>query len=174
MTVHAGIREKDGQTAAIPDPDRRKHALGKIGVGKTTLMYNMAFADLYAGVGFSVIDPHEFCPLLVTAGKSGQMRHADIFLDGAALPRHTAFLTPFPDVAQSIALATRSRLLETFPDAVETAEGRNLRYGFDRSCKGLVFTVSPKKRGVNLGIVGGAWIDDSDGCCAGQARCTAI
>lgn len=32
--------------------------LGKTGVGKTTLLYNMAFADLYGGVGFSVIDPH--------------------------------------------------------------------------------------------------------------------
>jgi len=60
MYVHLGIREKDGQTASIPEPVRRRHALllGKTGVGKTTLMYNMAFADLHAGVGFSCIDPH--------------------------------------------------------------------------------------------------------------------
>ncbi len=58
MDVHFGTRERDGTVASIPESVRRKHCafLGKTGVGKTTLMYNMAFADLYAGVGFSVID----------------------------------------------------------------------------------------------------------------------
>src|SRR3954466_10326397 len=60
MTVHFGISEKDGRTVSIEESVRRKHValLGKTGVGKTTLLYNMAFADLHSGVGFSVIDPH--------------------------------------------------------------------------------------------------------------------
>src|SRR5436305_15141927 len=60
MTVHFGISEKDGRTVSIAESVRRKHLalLGKTGVGKTTLLYNMAFADLHSGVGFSVIDPH--------------------------------------------------------------------------------------------------------------------
>src|SRR5436305_12682815 len=60
MTVHFGISEKDGRTVSIAESVRRKHValLGKTGVGKTTLLYNMAFADLHGGVGFSVIDPH--------------------------------------------------------------------------------------------------------------------
>jgi DNA helicase HerA-like ATPase len=33
---------------------------GKSGVGKTTLMRNMIVADLHAGNGITVIDPHGF------------------------------------------------------------------------------------------------------------------
>jgi len=60
MTVHFGKSERDGRVISIDEPVRRKHValLGKTGVGKTTLLYNMAFADLHGGVGFSVIDPH--------------------------------------------------------------------------------------------------------------------
>ena len=60
MHVHLGTRDKDGAIVSISEPVRRKHALllGKTGVGKTTSLYNMAFADLHAGIGFSVIDPH--------------------------------------------------------------------------------------------------------------------
>src|SRR5712671_5190018 len=60
MDVHLGTREKDGTIVSISESVRRKHValLGKTGVGKTTLLYNMAFADLYGDVGFSVIDPH--------------------------------------------------------------------------------------------------------------------
>lgn len=60
MDVHLGTREKDGSVVSIPEAVRRKHSLllGKTGVGKTTLVHNMAFADLHAGVGFTVIDPH--------------------------------------------------------------------------------------------------------------------
>src|SRR5947208_8639215 len=58
--VHLGTRERYGTIVSIPESVRRKHLalLGKTGVGKTTLLYNMAFADLHSGVGFSVIDPH--------------------------------------------------------------------------------------------------------------------
>jgi hypothetical protein len=57
MDVHLGTREKDGSVVSISESVRRKHSLllGKTGVGKTTLM---AFADLHAGVGFTIIDPH--------------------------------------------------------------------------------------------------------------------
>jgi hypothetical protein len=60
MDVHLGTRERDGTVVSIPESVRRKHSLllGKTGVGKTTLVHNMAFADLHAGVGFTIIDPH--------------------------------------------------------------------------------------------------------------------
>jgi hypothetical protein len=40
--------------------DRLKHvlAIGKTGMGKTTLLKNMALQDMYAGRGFAFIDPH--------------------------------------------------------------------------------------------------------------------
>ncbi len=81
-----------------------------------------------------------------------------------------AVLNPFPPVTQAIASAARARLLRIFPDAIETAEGRELGYGFDRGYNGLVFTVSLKKNGVNLGIVGGASMDDPDGLLRGTGK----
>jgi hypothetical protein len=81
-----------------------------------------------------------------------------------------AFLDAFPPITRTIAAAARARLLETFPDAIETAEGRELGYGFDRGYKGLVFTISMKKNGVNLGIVGGASMENPDGLLQGTGK----
>src|SRR3984893_8100622 len=45
---------------ALTEEDRLKHvlAIGKTGMGKTTLLKNMAVQDMYAARGFGVIDPH--------------------------------------------------------------------------------------------------------------------
>ncbi len=48
--------------------DRRRHVyiIGKTGVGKTTLLENMAIADIKAGQGLGVVDPHgEFAEKLL-------------------------------------------------------------------------------------------------------------
>jgi DNA helicase HerA-like ATPase len=48
--------------------DRRRHVyvVGKTGVGKTTLLENMAIADIQSGKGIAVIDPHgEFAEKLL-------------------------------------------------------------------------------------------------------------
>jgi type IV secretory pathway TraG/TraD family ATPase VirD4 len=60
MHVFLGIKEKDGGTVSIDGSTRGKHCaiFGKSGVGKTTLMRNMVAADLAAGNGLTVIDPH--------------------------------------------------------------------------------------------------------------------
>src|SRR5436190_2143430 len=60
MEVYLGTKQSDGSTVAIHGPDRRKHMaiFGKSGVGKTTLMRNMVIADLAAGNGLTVVDPH--------------------------------------------------------------------------------------------------------------------
>lgn len=48
------------RTFSIGPEDRRKHMalFGKSGVGKTTLLRNMAAFDLHAGHGLTVLDPH--------------------------------------------------------------------------------------------------------------------
>ena len=40
--------------------DRRRHiyVIGKTGVGKTTLLENMAIADIRSGKGMAIVDPH--------------------------------------------------------------------------------------------------------------------
>ena len=60
MEVYLGTKERGGSTVSIHGKDRSKHMaiFGKSGVGKTTLMRNMIVADLHAGNGVTVIDPH--------------------------------------------------------------------------------------------------------------------
>ena len=53
------FREKK-VTFGIKQEDRRRHiyAIGKTGVGKSTLFRNMAVQDIYAGRGVAFLDPH--------------------------------------------------------------------------------------------------------------------
>ncbi|HHE76452.1 MAG TPA: DUF87 domain-containing protein [Candidatus Parcubacteria bacterium] len=55
-TTYRNIRKKFG----IKRADRRQHmyVIGKTGVGKTSLLKNMAFQDIKRGEGLGVIDPH--------------------------------------------------------------------------------------------------------------------
>jgi len=55
-TNFRGFREEFG---ILPD-DRRRHIyiIGKTGMGKSTLLENMIFSDIYAGRGLAVVDPH--------------------------------------------------------------------------------------------------------------------
>jgi hypothetical protein len=57
-------------------------------------------------------------------------------------------------------------------NAVETAEGNELGYGFDTGYRGLVFTISLNRSGVNLGVYGGASLDDPVPSWRALARCT--
>ncbi|MBU0668006.1 DUF87 domain-containing protein [Patescibacteria group bacterium] len=49
-----------GYTFGIKTLDRRRHIyiIGKTGMGKSTLLENMIFADIQAGKGVAVVDPH--------------------------------------------------------------------------------------------------------------------
>lgn len=48
------------QTFGMKKDDRRRHIyiIGKTGMGKSTLLENMLFADIRAGKGVAVVDPH--------------------------------------------------------------------------------------------------------------------
>jgi hypothetical protein len=54
--VFRGERHKFG----IRTDDRRRHiyTIGKTGMGKSTLLENMVYSDIYAGRGMAIIDPH--------------------------------------------------------------------------------------------------------------------
>ena len=80
------------------------------------------------------------------------------------------FLTGRDGAVRSLALASRDLVLEIFPDAVETAEGNEFGYGFDSGYKGLVFTISLVREGVNLGVFGGASLDDPTGLLEGTGK----
>jgi hypothetical protein len=80
------------------------------------------------------------------------------------------FLTGRDHAVRTLALATRDVVLEIFPDAEETAEGNEFGYGFDSGYKGLVFTLSLTSAGVNLGVFGGASLDDPAGLLEGTGK----
>jgi Domain of unknown function (DU1801) len=81
-----------------------------------------------------------------------------------------AFLEGREDTVRMLALSSRDLVLEVFPDAVETAEGNDLGYGFDTGYKGLVFTIGLTRAGVNLGVFGGASLDDPAGLLEGTGK----
>ena len=80
------------------------------------------------------------------------------------------FLSGFNSDVAAMARALRVKLLEVFPDAIETAEGGELGLGFDRGYTGLVFTVSPQRGYVNVGVARGAALDDPAKLMEGRGR----
>ncbi|OLE55416.1 MAG: hypothetical protein AUG51_02865 [Acidobacteria bacterium 13_1_20CM_3_53_8] len=60
--VTLGISEVRGETklVTLPDQVRDKHLyiVGKTGMGKSTLLFNLALQDIQRGAGIAVIDPH--------------------------------------------------------------------------------------------------------------------
>src|ERR1043165_3431159 len=57
--VIIGVDDHD-QYISLNDDQRRRHlyAVGKTGVGKSTLLEAMMYQDLFTGRGFAFIDPH--------------------------------------------------------------------------------------------------------------------
>jgi Domain of unknown function (DU1801). len=80
------------------------------------------------------------------------------------------FLEVFDPAAAQLAKVARALILEVFPDAIEVAEGKEIGYGFDRGYKGLVFAISLKKGGINLGIADGASMADPDDLLRGEGK----
>ncbi len=80
------------------------------------------------------------------------------------------FLAQFDADAAAVALAAREAVLQVFPDALETADGKDLGYGTSAGYRGLVFVISPKRRAVNLGVARGASLPDPDGLMSGTGK----
>src|SRR4051794_32711796 len=76
------------------------------------------------------------------AHEVGQTRILSPMEDRLTRQALASFLDRFSPTAQALAERARNRLLDIFPDALETAEGKELGYGFDRGYKGLMFTIS--------------------------------
>ncbi|MDP9211830.1 MAG: type IV secretion system DNA-binding domain-containing protein [bacterium] len=61
LTIFAETKFRDKvQRFGIKPDDRRRHiyAIGKTGMGKTNMLENMVLADMSAGRGLAVVDPH--------------------------------------------------------------------------------------------------------------------
>lgn len=62
------------------------------------------------------------------------------------------------------------RILAMFPDAVVTVGGGDIGFGTDAGYKGLVFTVSPHRAHLTLGIDHGADLPDPAGLLEGSGK----
>jgi hypothetical protein len=72
------------------------------------------------------------------------------------------FLASYPSAVAEVASALRSKVLKTMPDATETLDqsARVIGYAVGVGYAGLVCTIIPGKKGVKLGLVNGANLND--------------
>lgn len=106
----------------IKQPDRLSHiyAIGKTGVGKSTLLESIALQDLSAGRGFALIDPHGDMVGRIAAGLSKGERSRTRYLNTAD-PNQPYGYNPLRRVRDDKIPLAVSGLLETlrklWPDA---------------------------------------------------------
>ena len=79
-----------------------------------------------------------------------------------------AFLDPYDERIRGIVLRGRALLLESVPDALESQDGNDLGYGYDRGYRGLIFVLSPHTHHVTLGIYDGSKLPDPKGLMEGK------
>ena len=80
------------------------------------------------------------------------------------------FLSAYPEDISQIATTLRDRILEIFPDAVETMDSKNLGFGFGKGYKNLVFVIAPYRSHITLGIARGAELEDDLGLLEGSGK----
>lgn len=73
-------------------------------------------------------------------------------------------------VIAELARATIGLVSELLPDAVVSVDATNIGYGTGPGYRGLVFTVTPTKKHVTLGISHGAGLPDPEGLLEGAGR----
>lgn len=72
------------------------------------------------------------------------------------------FLASYPPAVADLAMSLRAMIRRIIPEATETLDrsARIIGFGVSSGYSGLVCTIIPSKKGVKLGIVGGADLAD--------------
>lgn len=99
----------------IKDADRFGHiyAIGKTGMGKSTLLYNMAKSDIERGLGMSVLDPHGDVALKLLKLAS-EVRKDDLVYLSPGDPNCTVKFNPLNGVSPSDYHLVASGLITSF------------------------------------------------------------
>ncbi|MBN9483125.1 MAG: type IV secretion system DNA-binding domain-containing protein [Bacteroidetes bacterium] len=117
------------QPFGIKDKDRLAHifCIGKTGVGKSTLLQNMAVSDINKGKGLCVIDPHgDVAEYLLK--KIPEYRKQDlIYLDPADLD-HTIAFNPLHGVHPNYHYLVASGLVSVFKKLFSDSWGYRMEY----------------------------------------------
>lgn len=109
----------------IKTPDRRKHMyiIGKTGMGKTTLLENMAIQDIQIGRGVGIVDPHgEFAERMLNFVPEERMREV-VYFNPADLEYPVAFNSMesiFPEQRHLVASGLLGVFKKIWPDVWST------------------------------------------------------
>ncbi len=116
-------------TFGIKSDDRRRHMyiIGKTGVGKSTLIANMAISDIRAGKGICVIDPHgDLCETLLDYIPSHRIN--DVVYLNPADDTHSFTLNPLETTDPSQQELVVSGIVAIFHKLYGNSWGPRLEY----------------------------------------------
>ncbi len=123
LTRFAGVDfRSDERVFGIKDEDRLLHmyVIGKTGMGKSTLMENIALQDLERGNGFALIDPHGDLVARIAA-RVPESRRDDIIYVNATDPNQPFGYNPLRHVREDRIALAASGMMDVFkkmwPDA---------------------------------------------------------
>ncbi|WP_214073579.1 TraM recognition domain-containing protein [Mucilaginibacter sp. dw_454] len=117
------------QLFGIKLQDRYSHiyVLGKTGVGKTTLLLNMAIDDIYKNYGVCLIEPHgDACLKLLE--EIPEHRKKDIIYFDATEPAHRTGFNPLHDVPKEQRHVIASEIVMSFKKIWSDSWGVRLEY----------------------------------------------
>ena len=109
--------------------DRLQHvyAIGKSGVGKSTLLFNMAYDDIKKGHGIAVLDPHgDVAEKLINV--IPEHRKADIIYFDATAQAHRTGFNPFANVPSEQRHVVASEIVMMFKRIWGDTWGARLEY----------------------------------------------
>ncbi len=116
-------------TFGIKKVDRRRHVyvIGKTGVGKSTVIANMAINDMRNGEGMAVIDPHgDLCETLLDFVPSHRINDV-IYLDPSD-SKHPFHLNPLETLVDEHRELVASGIVSIFHKLYEHSWGPRLEY----------------------------------------------
>jgi hypothetical protein len=82
----------------------------------------------------------------------------------------SAFLSGFDSPAAAIARRASEVIIDLLPEAYISLDARNIGFGIGTGYKGLIFTVTPQRAHVTLGIAAGARLPDPAGLMQGEGK----
>jgi type IV secretory pathway TraG/TraD family ATPase VirD4 len=121
--------------------DRRRHVyvIGMTGTGKTGLLLNMMHADLVAGAGFCVLDPHGDASQHIASLAPPESRHDVIYLDPSD-PTHTFAYNPLSGVPEAERATAAANIVSSFKNIFSSSWGYRLEYILGHSIRLLLDT----------------------------------
>lgn len=130
---------RDGRIFGIRQPDRLSHAyvIGQTGVGKSTLMEQLALQDVSAGRGFALIDPHGDLAERVLGLLSPSERERVIYFDATNLAQPYGY-NPLRRVRSDKIPLAASGLMEAFKKLWPDAWGVRMEHVFRNSLYALL------------------------------------